>query len=129
MGGKLLARNRTAALGRTSDLPKATLVGALSAQGRRRRKGDWVLTLAEKDVAQDHRLVVLFVARCVDERDLSAPRERAQVLQQFRVLAKLGRISAPELSPTLGVVTEPFPQFVARREILHPQIEGRRLFP
>jgi hypothetical protein len=37
------------------------------------------------------------------------------------VLAKLGRISAPELRPALGVVTEPFPQLVARREILRPK--------
>lgn len=67
------------------------------------------------------------VPRRVDQRDRPVPRPPADVVEQIGMLPELRLVPAPEFLPALRVVPEPFPQLGARREILEPQVERRRV--
>jgi hypothetical protein len=64
---------------------------------------------AEKDVPQDHSVVVSFVMRRKNERNPASFSERAQFVKPVAVPMDLFRVAAPEFLPTIGVMAEPPP--------------------
>src|SRR5262249_4425245 len=106
----------------SSTVPGRQRKPATSSPGRSR------LPALHQHIAQHNGIIVRFVTRGEDERDRPLPRKRPQPLERVGMLAQLFEITAPEFLPALRIVAEPFSQYAARRDILHPLVDrGVRL--
>ena len=74
----------------------------------------------QKSLAQYHSLVVSFIARRVDERQLLLLRQTPQLGEQIALRAKLFLVARAKFFPTGRVVAKPLAQLAARCDLLHP---------
>jgi hypothetical protein len=63
------------------------------------------------------------------ERNRTLPCQGPQSAELFRMLVDLRSVPAAKLRPTVGIVTEPFSQGRARRDILDPLVDRSVCFP
>src|SRR5579864_1332687 len=75
---------------------------------------------SQKQIPQHNGVVVDLVVSREHERDRALSRQCAQLVELSRMLVDLRGVPAAKLRPTLRVVTEPFSQGCARRDILGP---------
>src|SRR6185312_16335949 len=93
-----------------------------------RTRSDWSVIRSPTAMAleiflQRDRVVVALIARAVDERDSSATRGRGDRPPCLGMRIELATIPLPEFSPLSRIMTEPFAQFGAWRDILHPCLD------
>jgi NADP-dependent 3-hydroxy acid dehydrogenase YdfG len=74
---------------------------------------------------------VFFIVRGIDERDRSPAGPARQMIEQLSHISpsKLSAIPISKLVKPLGIVPEPLPKLVARREFLKPLVEVRSILP
>src|SRR5215207_2128249 len=78
---------------------------------------------ALQHLRQDHRVVVLAVARGVDERERRRARPMPQRCQRRTLVAELANVAAAELLEAVRNVAEPLPQLGAGSQLLLPGIK------
>jgi hypothetical protein len=83
--------------------------------------------LLEEIVAQDDGLVVLAIARAVDERDGTVLRSIGKRLPGLWIGVELSVIALHELIPACGIVAETLTQRGARRDIAQPSRKVQRI--
>jgi hypothetical protein len=78
---------------------------------------------AQKKIPQGNRVVVNLVVSREYERDRALPGHGPQSAELFGMLLDLRSIAAAKFRPSMGIVTEPFSQGRAGRDILEPLID------
>src|SRR5581483_1658549 len=73
------------------------------------------------------RVVVLAVVGGVDEGERARPRSAPELRELRPRVPKLADVAATELGETVRLVSEPFPELGARRQLLLPLVELRLL--
>src|SRR5262245_16942222 len=86
------------------------------------------LATAGKIIRQRPRLIVLGVARRIEQRHGAAPGQRLQPLDRVGIAVELLRIALTELRPSLRTMTEPFAQRRAGGDVLEPDDAGELVF-
>jgi hypothetical protein len=84
---------------------------------------------SQKNIPQGNRVVMSLVVSREHERDRASPCQGPQSAELFGMLVDLRSIAAAKLRPSIGIVTEPFSQGRAGREILDPLIDRGVCFP
>src|SRR3954471_21596505 len=75
------------------------------------------------------RVVVLLVARAVEQGDVAGGSSVAQCLPGLRMPVQLREVAAPEVVPLLGLVAEPLPQFRAGPDVREPVAQPQSIPP
>ena len=82
-----------------------------------------MLPTIQNQITEDDGVVPSLVMSGEYERERSLARERAQVVELFRVLPYLCRVPILKLWPAGGVMPEPLSQHCARSDVLHPFVD------
>src|SRR5680860_225785 len=74
-----------------------------------------------------HGVVALCVLRGVEQRHPALARTRKQVPPKRLMGGELLAVARLKLRPARGIVTEPAPQLVTRRDIFKPEVDARAI--
>lgn len=78
----------------------------------------------KQDITQHDSFIVILVTRRMDQRQRPLPSDRPKLAQKLFMLQQFGAVAVTEFFPSLWIVTKPVTELRARRDLLHPPING-----
>src|SRR5689334_18401285 len=78
---------------------------------------------SDEQIPEHDRVVMRLIMRSIDEGEISLPRELAQPPEFPGMSLDFRPVAPPEFRPALGIVSKPFAQFGAGRDLSHPFID------